>query len=238
MLNQNIRSQNINLGKPIQKLFPRRELTHHSIKEVSTPNGRYYETPFGCFPSVTNVLSSKENKSLDEWRERVGEEEANRVSKEATNRGSAIHDLFENYLKGNEIRFKHPTLKDHFLQAKPLLDKIELVYANEIPLYSKVIKVAGRCDCVAVIDGEIQIIDFKTSKNFKESEQIESYKMQCSAYAFMLEEIYGIKTNRFSIIISNLYENDCSLFVDDPKKYIKSFWELRKQWNNTILVNS
>lgn len=231
MLNQNIENRNIKF-KSIKKDFPRKELTHSVIKEVSTPRGRYYETPYGCFPSVTNVLSSKENKSLEEWRQRVGIEEAERISKEATNRGSIIHDLFENYLKGNEITFKHPTIKDHFFQAKSLLDKIELVYANEIPLYSKILKVAGRCDCVAILNGEVQIIDFKTSKNFKESDQIESYKMQCSAYAYMLNEIYGIKTKRFSIIISNLYENSCNLFEGDPKQHIKSFWELRK--NGTI----
>jgi genome maintenance exonuclease 1 len=213
------------------------ELEQKVITEVSTPRGRYYETPAGCFPSVTNVLSSKDNPELDAWRQRVGDEEADRISREATNRGSRMHDLFESYLRGKEISFPHPTIKEHFLQVKKELDKIELIYANEIPLYSKYLKVAGRCDCIGVVDGIIKIIDFKTSKHFKVFEQIESYRMQCAAYAFMANEIYDLKINKFSVIITNLYENASTVFEGDARESIKAFWELRQKWD-MISTNS
>lgn len=222
----------------LQKLFERQELETKEITEVSTPFGRHYKTPFGTFPSVTNVLSKKDNSSLDEWRERVGAEEAERISKEATNRGSMVHDLIERYLRGEPIQFKHPTLKAHFFQIKPILDKFTIIYANEIPLYSKYLKVAGRCDCVAMLDGEVQIIDFKTSKHYKEEDQIHSYNMQCSAYSFMLKEMYGIEVNKFTIIISNMYENKYSVFEGKPKRYLRDFWELRQKWNDLISTNS
>lgn len=215
----------------VQKDFPWQKLEPFDIEEVSTPRGRHYKTEFGTFPSVTTVLSAKENPYLEEWRNRIGHEEAERVSREATNRGSAIHDLFERYLKGEEITFSHPTMKEHFFQVKPILDRIELVYAVEIPLFSKYLRVAGRCDCVARINGVDQIIDFKTSKKSKNREDIENYFMQASCYNFMLNELYGFKIDRFSIIITNLYENKGDLFEGNSKDYIKQFYELRKKWD-------
>lgn len=224
-------------NRNVSRIFVRHELPTFNIEELRTDNGRHYITPHGVFPSVTNVLSKKENKGLQEWRDRVGDEEADRVSKEATTRGSAVHDLFERYLKGEEIIFSHPSLQEHFMQVKKVLDKFEIIYANEIPLFSKYLKVAGRCDCVAQINGEIQIVDFKTSKHHKTDLDIHSYKMQCAAYTFMCNEIYGFEIKKFSVIISNLYENSCDVFEDDARKYIKDFWELRKQWD-TISTNS
>jgi ATP-dependent exoDNAse (exonuclease V) beta subunit len=217
----------------VQRLFDRQELPENIIMEMPTPKGRHYITPFGVFPSVTNVLSKAEEKPyLKEWRERVGDEEADRVTNEALNRGTKVHDLFERYLRGQEIAFNHPTLKEHFFQAKQILDSIETVYANEIPLFSRHLKVAGRCDCIARINGSIQIVDFKTSKQAKADDQIHNYKMQCAAYAFMANELYGLKINKFSVIISNMYENKSTVFEDDARLYIKDFWLLRKKFDH------
>lgn len=175
-------------------------------------------------------MGSIPNPSLDEWKARVGEEEANRISSEATNRGTKIHSIFEDYMRGKEIIFPHPTIKDHFMQSKKYLDMFKVIYANEIPLYSRKLKVAGRCDCIAEINGEIHIVDFKTSKHFKDQDHIKGYQMQCSAYAFMANEMFNLNITKFVILISNLYENSSNMFFGNAKEHIKEFWEIRKAW--------
>ena len=223
----------------VQKTFQRKDLTFSEIHSVDTPNGRFYSTPLGVFPSVTTILSSGQEKGyLTEWRERVGEEEAAKVTKEATDRGTAVHNMIEKYLLGKEVSLVNPILRGHFLQIKKHLDSLECIYANEIPLYSKHLKVAGRCDCVAMINNEIHIVDFKTSKHQKTFEEIESSKMQCAAYTFMINEMFGLKVSKFSILLSNLYENKCDFYHGESKQYIKEFWELRKKWKNTISQSS
>lgn len=199
---------------------------------MASPKGRLYKTPFGDFPSVTTILSVKGNSFLDEWIERVGEEEAKRVSNEATNRGSIVHQLFEDYLNGKPVNLNNPVLKHHFMQCVHELNKFESIYGNEIPLYSKTLKVAGRCDCIAMINGKLTVVDFKTSKHTKNEGDIDSYREQCSAYAFMLNEMYNVKIDNYRIIITNLYESECTVFDGNPKDHIKQFYELRKQWSN------
>ena len=202
------------------------------IESFSSPKGRLYKTPFGDFPSITTILSVKKDSSLDDWKKAVGEEEAKRVSDEATNRGTIVHKLFEDYLNGKKINLLNPVLKHHFIQCEEVLDTFSVVYGNEIPLYSKSLKVAGRCDCVVEINGEVYIVDIKTSKHFKNPDQIDSYRMQCCAYAYMLQELYGIKARKYLILISNLHESECSTFFGDTKEYIKEFVELRKEWKS------
>jgi len=210
--------------------FQQYDLKFQELDTVPSDIGRIYRTPVGDFPSVTTVLSVNGNKGLDEWRERVGDEEADRVSKEATNRGTLLHKLCEDYLRGKEISFPHSILKDHFFQIKKVLDKVEIVYANEIPLYSKVLGVAGRCECVDFFNGRLQIIDFKTSKHYKDEDHIKNYYCQASAYCYMFSELFDFTIRDFSIIITNLFENDCSVFEGSARDHLQEFVEMKNKW--------
>ena len=115
------------------------------------------------------------------WRKRVGEEEANRISHRASTRGTKVHEIIEKYIDNDE-NFRDgytPDVLESFLIMKPILDGfIGTVYAQEAPLYSTHLGVAGRVDCVAEFDGQLSIIDFKTSRKKKKKDWINNYFMQ------------------------------------------------------------
>ena len=194
-------------ASPRSRLFEHKLLDFFELTAVTTAEGRYYTTPTGeAYPSVTTVLGKSLDKSgLDRWRARVGEEEANRVSTQAANRGTAIHTLAERYLM-NEIDWKREAMPVNlftFSQIRPILDlHVGVVYGIEVPLYSHSLRCAGRTDCVAEWDGTPTIIDFKTSKRPKTEEWIQSYFLQATTYAMMMEEVTGIVVPKYAIVVA------------------------------------
>jgi hypothetical protein len=196
-----------------------------SVVEIDTVtvNGkRYYATPEGNrYPSITTVLSVLSKQSIMEWRKRVGEEEANRISTQAARRGTKVHSMCEDYLN-NELDLKKflPADKQTFLSLKPLLDeKISNIHAQEIALWSDYLKVAGRCDCIAEWDGKLSVIDFKTSRKLKKKEYISSYFQQASAYAVMYEERTGIPISQIVILIA-VDDEEPQVFIEKRDNYI------------------
>ena len=170
---------------------PPKELPN--LESVTQADGkRYYVTPNGKrLPSVTTVVGAKKKQVIMEWRKRVGEEEANRVSLHATTGGTALHKVCERYLDNEEDYFGNamPHVRGMFNSIKHILDeRIGVVYMQEVPLYSKHLRLAGRVDVIAEFDGVPSIIDFKTSKRTKTEEDIKDYFEQEAAYAVMYEE--------------------------------------------------
>lgn len=203
------------------------EFEYSDLEADTQESGRTYLTPNGKkYPSITTVLSLLTKKYIDEWKERVGEEEAARVSYRAGNRGSAFHDLTEQYLNNNPRYtdgYTHNII-GYFNNIRPILDeRVGRVYAQEYPLYSDYLGVAGRVDCVAEFDGEIAIIDFKTSRREKSHEKIHNYFIQESAYAIMWEE-------RFKMPITKLVT---IMHVDHKKPMV--FVEHRDNWTAKLL---
>ena len=173
--------------------FP--ELVVHNLDGM-----RFYEAPDGNkYPSITTVLGKQpgKQKGLREWRERIGEEQARIVSGKAARRGTAFHNICEDYLNGVEDITHH---KDkNFLaycmvgEMKSHLDeKINKVVLQEQNMYSPKYKVAGRCDFIGVYNNTLAVVDFKTTTTPKKEEWIEDYFIQCAAYASMYEEHTGI----------------------------------------------
>ena len=164
------------------------------LKTRTTEEGRRYLTPSGdAYPSVTTVLSEYNKKSILAWRARVGEQEANKISRIAAGRGTRVHSLCENYLLNNlpenKVRSLMPDVQQMFYSIKPIMkERIGNVYATEQALYSDSWRLAGRVDCIADWDDQMAIIDFKTSSKPKKEEWITNYFMQCTAYAEMFEE--------------------------------------------------
>ena len=151
---------------------------------TETINGkRFYVTPGGNkYPSVTTITSQYNKQSIMEWRKRVGEEEANRISSKAAGRGTRVHTLCENYLNNQEdyLQKQMPDAIVMFNTLQPLLNEyVNNIHALEVPLYSDYLRTAGRVDCIAEFDGAISVIDFKTSSKPKEDKWIENYYMQC-----------------------------------------------------------
>ena len=178
------------------------------LKSETFPDGkRYYTLEDGTrLPSVTTVLGAQKKEAIMKWRKRVGEEEANRVSKKATSRGTGVHTLCEYYLN-NETNLSQkegvrPDAFEMFVGLKPLLNRINNIHYQECALWSKQLGMAGRVDCIGEFDGELSVIDFKTSKRIKSSADIEDYYWQTAAYSLMYEEMIGVPINNLVIIMA------------------------------------
>jgi len=193
----------------------------HSIEAVTTDSGRRYKIPNGdMYESVTTALGNQPGKkeSLMEWRRRVGEAEANRISRKAAGRGTAVHSIIEDYLNNLEdpIKDKMPDAVMMFKQLQPILDKsISKVYMQEAPLWSYKYRLAGRVDCVADIKGKLSVVDFKTSMKPKKREWVTDYFLQTAAYSHMIGEMYGDTVEQTVIFIA-VEDRDPQIFVGDP----------------------
>ena len=202
------------------------DLGYEDIEAVTLPSGRSYAAPDGNnYPSVTTVLSILNRDSIAQWRKRVGEEEANRVSYRAATRGTAVHEIIEDYINNKEDLSAYGLdIHQSLNNIKPILDnRIGVVYAQEAPLYSEYLGLAGRVDCIAEFDGKLSIIDFKTSKKIKRREWITNYFIQESAYAIMWEERTGMPITQLVTIMD--VDNE------QPQVYI----EQRDDWAPELL---
>ena len=174
------------------------------LKSETFPDGkRYYTLEDGTrLPSVTTVLGAQKKQGIMEWRKRVGEVEANRISKQATGRGTNVHTLCERYLNNDLLGDIMPDAKEMFISLKPLLNRINNIHYQECALWSKQLGMAGRVDCIGEFDDELSVIDFKTSKKIKTQAHIEDYFWQTSAYALMYEEMIGHPIDNIVIIMA------------------------------------
>jgi genome maintenance exonuclease 1 len=186
---------------------------------------RYYKVPdeeeLLRLVSITSVTSHFNKEIFVNWRKKVGEEEADRVTKAATSRGTDMHLLTEHHLKNEELPEVQPISDFLFKIAKSNLNRINNIYALEGSLYSKQLGIAGTVDCIAEYDGELAIIDFKTSKKPKPREWIEHYFVQCMAYGCMLYELTGLSVKKLVIIMA-CENGECVVYEErDKSKYIK-----------------
>ena len=157
-----------------------KHLNIHNFPELTattTKEGRRYCVGDTFYPSVTTVIGHSKKKAIMAWRNKVGEEEANKVSKRASTRGNKCHKLCELYLSNESIsKYKDdPLSMGMFYQIKPYLDSIDNIHALEESMSSSLLKMAGRVDCIAEYKGELAIIDFKTSTKYKREEWIHDY---------------------------------------------------------------
>ena len=187
------------------------EMSLEDISAKTIGGKRVYEIGDEKYPSISTICSFRNRKSIAEWRARVGDAEANKISKRATTAGTTVHSMIEDYLN-NELDLdkyadKH-LAKILFTQAKPMLARINNIHFQEAPLYSHEFAIAGRVDCIAEFDGKLSIIDFKTSSKEKKEEWIEGYLVQETGYAKMYEERSGIKVEQ--IVTCLLYTSDAA----------------------------
>ncbi len=214
----------------LHNFLPKIELTR-----IDSPNGRKYLTPEGnSYMSVTTFLGQQSKESIDEWRKAVGEEEANRKSKQATDRGTALHHAIEQMLMNEE----NVIITNYFAKniyksfSKKIKEKVNNIRALEYPLYSDVMKLAGSLDLFADWDNVPSIIDFKTATKFKDKYEIESYFLQTSIYSYMIEERYKIKVPQLVIVIGVEFSNDVQIFVENRNNFKEKIITLLKERND------
>ena len=191
------------------------DIGYKDLDAETTDSGRTYSTPDGkSYPSITTVLSILNEHIIQAWRDRVGEEEANRISGKASNRGTRVHSIVEKYLNNEDTTKALPHIRQSLENLKPVLDdNIGTIFGLEVPLYSNHLGVAGRCDCIAQYNGVPSIIDFKTSRYKKKKEKISNYFAQGAAYSIMWEERTGMVVPNIVIIMDVDHEKP-SVFVE------------------------
>ena len=193
----------------------------NDLKDLKTENiegKRYYVTPKGNkYVSITSLLGNLSKQSIIEWRRRVGEAEANKISRQASSRGTRVHNICESYIKNQEgiLEGVLPDAIDMFNSILPLLDRIDNIHVAEGALYSDDLGVAGRTDLIGEFDEKLSVIDYKTSRKRKTWEMCHAYFMQGAFYAHAYEELTGISINDIVIIMA--VESDKPLLFRETK---------------------
>ena len=192
---------------------------------------RFYVTPEGKkYPSITTVLSGRNNEGIVKWRESVGNDVANQIMRQAASRGTAVHNLVENYLNNEELSKQDVLPTALFTLLKPELDNINNIRVQEGGLYSDYYGVAGRVDCIADYKGVLSVIDFKTSTKEKKEEWIENYFIQGSAYCEMYEERFDQPIDRVVILIVT-EDGGIQTFSKDKNDYLPLLKSAIKEFN-------
>ncbi len=211
------------------------ELEDIQLDTISEDGKRYYtdSTKTIKYPSVTTVTGLHSRKHIKLWRERVGEEEANKITKQATTRGTIFHQNIEDYLRKEKefIEFQNVLQEGMFKAVKPVLDEI-IPISIEAPLFSNHLQMAGRVDCVGLFDNRLSIIDFKSSAKLKEDYMAKQWYIQMTAYAIMVEELTGKPIEDIVAIVGIEGINTFQIFMSNPKDHVDDLMQLRTQYKN------
>jgi len=212
------------------------DIGYDDLVADTQPSGRTYIDPDGNrYPSITTVLSILSEDSIREWRNRVGDEEANKIGHRAASRGTSVHAIIEKYLLNEDITGYLPHIRQSLENVRSILDEnITKIYGLETPLYSRHLGVAGRCDCVGVFDGVPSIIDFKTSRRVKTHDKISNYFAQMAGYAVMWEERTGMPITN-TVIIMDVDDNEPLVFREHRDNHISLLIDTIKEYKRRQL---
>ena len=216
------------------------------LKAKNVNGKRFYEhlETKKVYPSITSVLSIRQKEGLLEWRKKVGEQVANHVMIQAANRGTAVHNMVEDYLNNVDLdqveKYKKQFLpRMMFNVLKPELSRINNIRLQEAQMFSTDYTVAGRCDCIAEYDGVLSVIDFKTSTKEKAEDWIENYFIQGSAYAQMFKEHFAEEVTQVVILITTeegttqVFKKNSIDYLPQLKDAIEKFYDwVEKNENN------
>ena len=188
----------------IKKSYDRILEISADAKQITMPDSRYYRRNGEYYPSVTYVLGTyPKGKFFEDWLKKVGYS-ADYIVKKAGEEGTQVHEMIEAFLEGEELNFLgpngrplyHPDVWQMFLRFVEWWEEYNpTLIETEVHLFSDELKVAGTCDMVCEIDGELWIVDFKTSNNMHTT-----YELQTAVYGKMYEECYGKKANRHGLL--------------------------------------
>jgi len=169
-------------------------------QQITLPDSRYYKRNGEYYPSITYVLSCyPKGKYFQDWLKKVGYS-ADYIVKKAGEDGTQVHEMIEDYLNNKELTFLSPNgnplydpnIWQMFLKFVEWWETYKpTLLETEVHLFSDEIKVAGTCDLVCEIDGELWVIDFKTSNSLQTT-----YELQTSVYTKCYEECFGKKVDR------------------------------------------
>lgn len=202
---------------------------------------RYYLTPEGHhYPSVTTVLDKvmPDDGRLQAWKDAVGIDEAQRITRVAAKRGDILHKTVEKYILDQDNFSAEkimPTTRQQFNQIRKELNKsLSTVYGVEYKLYSDTFRIAGTTDLIGLWNGRMSIIDHKTGRSEKYAEDIKSYFIQETCYALMLRERRGITCEQIVTIIANDDTKDAQVFVENPLDHVNEAIKLIDEYHANV----
>lgn len=213
------------------------QYNYKPLDRVDSDNGRKYNTPTGKLPSVTTILSatkSQESKQkLQQWRNRVGEVEAKKITTEAANVGTVMHGILEHWVLGKEY---DPGNNVIHRQAKMMAEKVKEnisphiseIWGSEVNLYYPDLY-AGTADLVGMWKGNPAILDFKQTNKPKKREWIEDYFLQLSAYAMAHDALHDTNITQGAIFMCSR-EGEFQLFETSGVEF--EFW--KQEWTNRV----
>ena len=210
------------------------DLENIKLNTIQEDGKRFYVDDTGeKYPSVTTVTSLLSRDHIKLWRKRVGEETANKISSQAAKRGTSFHQNIEDYLRKDKefIEFDNVLQEGMFKAVQPVLDEI-VPLALEAPLWSPNLKMAGRVDCIGMLDGVLSVIDFKSSGKYKEEYMTKPWMIQMTAYALMVEELTGQAIEEIVALVGVEGHNAFQIFYGNPLDYIDELVDLRKRYSN------
>ena len=206
------------------------------LSRTSLDGKRVYACPDGnAVASVTTILDSTKDKThLIEWRKRVGEETAKRITKEASGMGTRMHKYIENYINDGTwgTPGSNPYSQQAFKMAQVVhnnaLKDVDEIWGSEVGLYFPKIY-AGTTDCVGQYKGNPCIIDFKQTNKPKKKEWVEDYFLQLVAYAEAHNEVYGTDIKECHVFM-------CSRKLDYQQFDITpiTYNHYKKEWWNRV----
>ena len=184
------------------------------LEQDNSGENRVYHSPNGTYPSVTNVLYQILNKeNIEAWRDKIGHEEADKITHRAARRGTNVHGILEKYLQG-DVDFMKGVMPEHkelvLAGLSQIDERIDNIRGIELSMWSDDLKLAGTSDLIADYNGELAVIDWKTAAYLKKEEWLLSYILQGTAYSRMLYEMYGLIPKKVVV---------CSFIRFDSKKY-------------------
>jgi genome maintenance exonuclease 1 len=205
------------------------------LEKIDSNGSRVYKTPTGqVYPSVTTITSLQNRANVIEWRNRVGNAEANKISKKASGRGTKIHKWTERYLLNDGFEYDSEdinelTLSQDFTLFIPVLNEIDNIMALETAMFSHELQCAGTVDCIATFKNKVSLIDFKTANKSKEKKWIQNYFMQASAYAHMFKELTN-KSIQQTVLLILVNGGETQIFVENPINHLEMFRFYREQY--------
>ena len=198
---------------------------------------RFYEVDGKHYPSITTVLGIQKKAGLQKWRDSIGEDVANWEMRRAANRGTATHNLIEQYLKGETHSERSVLPLGMFRLIKQYVDQINNIHCLETIMYSKKLTIAGQVDCIAEYNGKLSVIDFKTANKERQESWIENYFLQTCAYAIMYEELYGKPIEQLVVLIAGEdgsmvpYVKERKPYEENLGKAIQDFYKYYEKLN-------
>ena len=227
------------LDRKKRMMFNHIDITLPKLERTTIDGIRYYSIPDNGellkMVSITSVTSHFNREIFVKWRKKVGDVEADKITKQATSRGTDMHTLVENYLYNKSLPEVQPLSNVLFKIAKKELNKIDNIHCLEGALYSKHLGVAGTTDCIGEHEGELSVVDFKTSKKPKPREWIENYFVQAMFYGMAYYELTGTPIKKLVIIMA-CEDGECVVYEErNLKKYMKLVVQYIKKFVNDRL---